>query len=110
MLGPHSFTNISVARCTVSEEGLYLSKGGALALRLDGDGVGSSLQDLVDVFLTKLGTFVFLVHQSSVRSLSQEVFDLFLGQLLDLNKGSKTLESPCKNLQSVFEDRYKNTA
>lgn len=62
----------------------HLSKSRPLALRLNGDGVGSSLEDLVYVFLTEFGTFIFLIHQSSVCPLPQQVLNLFLRQLLDL--------------------------
>lgn len=72
----------------------YLGKGGALALRLDGDGVSTSLEDLVDVFLTELGAFVLFIHQSSVRSLSQKVLNLLFGQLLDLCHSHDTLGCP----------------
>lgn len=61
----------------------YLREGGTLALRLDGDGVGSPLQDLVDVLLAELGAFILLIHQRSVRPLPQKVLDLLLGQLLN---------------------------
>lgn len=72
----------------------YLSKGGALALGLDGDGVSASLEDLVDVFLTELGAFVLFVHQSSICSLSQKVLNFLFGQLLDLSHSHDTLGSP----------------
>lgn len=40
----------------------YLSEGGAFAFRLDGDRLGSPLQDLIDVFLAELGALVFFIH------------------------------------------------
>lgn len=44
------------------EEVLYLGKSGPLPFRLDGDGVGSPLQNLVYVLFAELGAFIFLIH------------------------------------------------
>lgn len=63
-----------------------LGKSGSFALRLDGDGLSSPLKDLVNVFLTELGTLVFFIHQSSIGSLLQQVLHLQLGQLLHLKQ------------------------
>lgn len=60
----------------------YLGKGRSPSLRLDGDGLGPALKDLVDVLLTELGPLILIVHQSSIRPFPQQVLDLLLRQLL----------------------------
>ena len=62
--------------------GAYLSEGGPPALRLDGDGLGAALEDLVDVLLAELGTLVLLVHDGPVGPAPQQVLNLLLRQLL----------------------------
>lgn len=75
---------IKIIRYFLGKNAVHLGKGRALALRLYGYSVGSSLEDLVNVFLTEFWAFILLFHQSAVRSLSQQVLNLLLGQLLDL--------------------------
>lgn len=58
----------------------------AFTLALDGDGGGSSLEDLVDVLFTEAAAFIVLIHDGSVGSLSQQVLNLLFGELLDLLK------------------------
>lgn len=65
-----------------------LGEGGALALALNGDGGGSPLEDLVDVLLTEAAALVVLVHDGSVRSFPQQIFDFLLGELLDLEQAT----------------------
>lgn len=60
----------------------HLGKSRPPSLWLDGDSFGSALQDLVDIFLTELGTLIFLVHERAVRAAPQQVLDLFLRELL----------------------------
>lgn len=62
----------------------YLCKSRSFALRLDGDGLSSSLKDLINVFLTELGSLVFFIHQGSIRSLLQQILHFQLWQLLHL--------------------------
>lgn len=69
----------------------YLSKCGALSLRLDSDGLCASLKNLVNVFLAEFGAFVFLIHQGTICTLPQKVLHLHLRQLLHLLKASKQL-------------------
>lgn len=61
---------------------VYLGKGGAPSLRLDGDGLGAALEDLVYVLFAELGPLILLVHDGPVGPLTQQVLDLLLGQLL----------------------------
>ena len=60
----------------------YLGKGGPSSLGLDGDGLSSALEDLVDVLLAELGSLVLVVHDGPVGPTAQQVLDLFLGELL----------------------------
>lgn len=62
----------------------HLSKRGALPFGLDGDGVGSPQEDLVDVFFTELRPFVLLVHERTVGPLPQKILYFLLGELLHL--------------------------
>lgn len=62
----------------------YLREGGPFAFALDGDGGGAAEEDLVDVLLAELGTFVVFFHDGRVGPFAQEVLDLLFGELLDL--------------------------
>lgn len=64
--------------------GAHLSKRGAFALGLDGDGVGPPEQDLIDVFFAELGALVLLIHECTVGPLPEKILYFFLGKLLYL--------------------------
>ncbi len=61
---------------------MYLCKGGSSPLRLNSDGLCPALEDLVDVLLTEFSPFVLLIHDGSIRTTSQQILNLLLGQLL----------------------------
>lgn len=67
-----------------------LSECGAFPFRLDGDGLSSSLKDLIDVFLAELGALVLFVHQGAVRTFFQQVLHFQLRELLNLQQTEGT--------------------
>lgn len=60
----------------------HLSKGGSSSLRLNGDGLRSTLEDLVDILLTEFGPFILLIHDGPVCTTSQQILNLLLRELL----------------------------
>lgn len=83
-------------RVSVLFQDSYLGERRPFPLRLDGDGLGSSLKDLIDVLLAELGPLVLLVHQRSVSSFLQKVLHLKFGELLHLKETQRLAleESP----------------
>lgn len=68
----------------------YLGESGAFLTRCYGNNACSALQNLLDVFITKLITSVLIVHQSTISSLPQQILYLTLAQLRSLQTVNNT--------------------
>lgn len=62
----------------------HLSKCGTFPFRLNGYGVGSPQENLIDVFFAEFRPFILLVHECTIGPFSQKILYFFLGKLLYL--------------------------